>query len=71
MKTKLFVALCVLLCIGVAAVLGPEWTRNNAVEKPAGEKVVGSYTMRVYTKEQQNRLGVNELGQKIAPRTYI
>ena len=73
MKTKLFVALCVLSCIGVAAVIGPEWTYNNAVEKPSGEKVVGSYTMRVYTKEQQKRLGVNELGEKIekpAARTY-
>ena len=60
---KLF---CVLIsCIGAAAVIGPEWTYNNAVEKPAGEKVVGSYTISVYTKEQQERLGVNEKGEKV------
>merc|ERR1719472_465413 len=62
---KLFSVVCAVSCVGVAAVIGPEWTYNSAVEKPAGEKVVGSYTIAVYTKEQQKRLGVNEQGQKI------
>ena len=49
---------CVLALLGAAqALVGPAWTFNNDVEKPAGEKRVGSYVMAVYTKEQQKRLG--------------
>lgn len=33
---------------------------------PLGEKDMDGYTIRVYTKEQQDRLGVNEVGEKQA-----
>jgi len=62
---KLFFVFCGISCIAAASVIGPKWTYNSAVEKPAGEKVIGSYTISVYTKEQQERLGVNELGEKV------
>merc|ERR1711990_1251201 len=45
--------------------LGPAWTRGE-IEKPAGEKDHGSYTSLVYTEEQQERLGVDENGKKVA-----
>ena len=44
--------------------LGPAWTRGE-IEKPAGSKNRGSYTVLVYTEEQQQRLGVNERGDKV------
>ena len=47
--------------------IGPAWTYDPSVEKPAGEKNMGTYTIAVYTKEQQERLGVNELGEKVEP----
>ena len=60
----------VISCIRAASVIGPEWTYNRDVEKPAGEKVIGSHTISVYTKEQQKRLGVNEQGEKVETRVY-
>mmetsp|Transcript_63054 Transcript_63054/g.133097 ORF Transcript_63054/g.133097 Transcript_63054/m.133097 type:complete len:648 (+) Transcript_63054:139-2082(+) len=43
--------------------IGPAWTRGE-IEKPAGTKNMGTYTIGVYTEEQQARLGVDEFGQK-------
>ena len=45
--------------------IGPAWTYDPTVEKPKGTKDMGSYTVSVYTKEQQKRLGVDENGVKI------
>ena len=36
------------------------------MEPPAGTKDMGDYTRRVFTPEQQARLGVDEDGQKLA-----
>ena len=47
--------------IGGAAGLGPAWTRGE-IEPPAGEEDKGGWTARVYTAEQQSRLGVNADG---------
>ena len=44
--------------------IGPAWTRGE-IEAPAGTKDMGTWTAAVYTKEQQERLGVNEMGEKI------
>jgi len=43
--------------------VGPSWTRGE-MEAPAGEKDMGGWTSLVYTAEQQERLGVDEHGQK-------
>merc|ERR1719487_2382147 len=45
--------------------IGPAWTYDSSVEKPAGEKDMGGWTAAVYTTEQQQRLGVDEMGQKV------
>jgi len=45
--------------------LGPAWTRGE-IERPEGEKNMGTWTAAVYTEEQQCRLGVNEMGEPIA-----
>ena len=44
--------------------VGPAFTRGE-IEPPAGEKDMGSSKAAVYTKEQQDRLNVDEQGQKI------
>eukprot|EP00750_Incisomonas_marina_P000030 INCI10017.1.p1 GENE.INCI10017.1~~INCI10017.1.p1 ORF type:complete len:506 (-),score=119.02 INCI10017.1:1580-3097(-) len=44
--------------------LPPAWLTGD-IEKPAGEKNHGSYTTLVYTEEQQQRLGVDEFGNKV------
>jgi hypothetical protein len=44
--------------------LGPAWLRNE-IEKPLGERDMGGWISHIYTEEQQKRLGVNELGEKI------
>ena len=44
--------------------IGPAFTRG-LIEPPKGEKKNGSWTMSVYTKEQQARLNVNEYGECI------
>lgn len=44
--------------------IGPAWTRGE-IEKPMGERNMGSWISYVYTEEQQKRLGINELGEKI------
>ena len=58
----------------VAAALrasAPKWTSDKSVEKPAGEKSMGYWKESVYTKEQQTRLGVDELGKKIAGKGHV
>merc|ERR1719183_2283351 len=45
-------------------VVGPAWTRGE-IEKPQGEKNMGTWTAGVYTAEQQARLGVDEAGNKV------
>ena len=55
------------LTVGLAlAGMGPSWTYGQA-EAPAGEKDMGGWVAAVYTEEQQERLGVNELGEKKEP----
>mmetsp|Transcript_98604 Transcript_98604/g.136830 ORF Transcript_98604/g.136830 Transcript_98604/m.136830 type:complete len:293 (+) Transcript_98604:88-966(+) len=51
-------------------VIGPAWTRGE-IERPAGSRNMGTWTAAVYTQEQQQRLGVDEYGQKVtsAPMT--
>merc|ERR1719499_2755220 len=51
------------LRLGRSGSIGPRWTFDNSVEKPAGTKDMGDYTISVYTPEQQERLNVNELGE--------
>eukprot|EP00929_Paragymnodinium_shiwhaense_P106174 TRINITY_DN7136_c0_g2_i1.p1 TRINITY_DN7136_c0_g2~~TRINITY_DN7136_c0_g2_i1.p1 ORF type:complete len:202 (-),score=14.37 TRINITY_DN7136_c0_g2_i1:226-741(-) len=41
--------------------VGPAWTRGK-MEPPAGDKDMGGWIARVYTEEQQKRLGVDENG---------
>ena len=43
-------------------VLGPAYTHGE-IEAPAGERNMGSYTIAIYTEEQQKRLGVDENGE--------
>jgi len=40
----------------------PGWITGD-IEEPAGEKDMGGWTARAYTPEQQERLGVNEMGE--------
>jgi len=42
----------------------PAWITGD-IEAPAGEKDMGGWTMRAYTKEQQARLNVDEEGKPI------
>eukprot|EP00434_Breviolum_minutum_P038435 symbB.v1.2.034091.t1/scaffold4322.1/size41248/2 len=46
-------------------VLPPLWVTGD-MEAPAGTKNMGSWTAKVYTPEQQARLGVDEMGVKVA-----
>ena len=43
--------------------LRPKWLRGE-IEKPRGTKNMGTWTAWVYTKEQMERLGVGENGEK-------
>ena len=45
--------------------LPPSWCQSDDVEPPAGTKNMGGFSIRVYTAEQQARLGVNETGERI------
>jgi len=45
--------------------IGPAWTRGE-IEAPEGVKDMGSYKIRVYTPEQQARLGVDEYGRRVS-----
>eukprot|EP00445_Apocalathium_hangoei_P037753 CAMPEP_0203947588 /NCGR_PEP_ID=MMETSP0359-20131031/82504_1 /ASSEMBLY_ACC=CAM_ASM_000338 /TAXON_ID=268821 /ORGANISM="Scrippsiella Hangoei, Strain SHTV-5" /LENGTH=56 /DNA_ID=CAMNT_0050879021 /DNA_START=1 /DNA_END=168 /DNA_ORIENTATION=+ len=51
--------------------VGPAYTRGH-IEPNAGTKNMGTFTIGVYTAEQQARLGVDESGNKkvaqVAPR---
>merc|ERR1711871_1220128 len=40
----------------------PAWIVGD-IEEPQGEKDMGGWTMRAYTKEQQERLNVDETGE--------
>jgi len=40
----------------------PAWITGD-IEEPAGEKDMGGWMARAYTPEQQDRLGVNEMGE--------
>jgi len=50
--------------MGGSGGIGPAWTYDKSVERPAGEKNMGTWTKAVYTAEQQQRLGVDEEGNK-------
>lgn len=39
-------------------------------ELPKGEEMMGSYTKKIYTREQQIRLGVDKEGNKVPRRTF-
>jgi len=54
----------------IANAVGPRWTWDSTMEKPAGEKNMGSFTQAVYTKEQQERLGVDLNGHAIKNNRY-
>lgn len=54
------------MCSVHEAAIGPAWTYDPSVEKPAGEKDMGTWTMAVYTPEQMKRLGVDESGDPVA-----
>ena len=43
--------------------IGPRWTWDPNMEKPAGKKDMGGWMSLVYTAEQQARLGVDEEGK--------
>ena len=45
--------------------LRPAWQRNNLAEPPAGTRTWDRGS-KVYTIEQQRRLGVNEMGEKVS-----
>ena len=54
--------------VGVAAkgrvgAVGPAWTYDPSVEKPAGQLDMGGWVRLVYTAEQQARLGVDRDGK--------
>ena len=55
--------------------IGPKWTYDKSTEMPAGEKDMGTFKIRIYTPEQQKRLGVDEngnpTGSATAPRDII
>ena len=51
-------------CNVLEGMIGPEWTRGG-IEKPIGEKNMGEWTESVYTEEQQERLNVDELGNRL------
>jgi len=50
--------------VGGRAGMGPAWTRGE-MERPAGEKSMGTWTAAVYTEEQQERLNVDEMGEPL------
>ena len=45
--------------------IGPRWTYDSTVEMPQGKEDCGTYTIVVYTDEQQRRLGVDKFGEVI------
>ncbi len=45
--------------------IGPAWTYDTTVEKPAGEETNGTSTHLVYTEEQQKRLNIDKYGKEI------
>ena len=45
--------------------IGPAWTYDTSVEKPAGEETNGTSTHLVYTEEQQRRLNVDKYGKTV------
>jgi len=52
------------MVVGRQGGLGPAWTHGE-MEAPEGEKDMGGWTAAVYTEEQQTRLGVTEMGEKV------
>ena len=50
---------------GAVGAIGPAWTYDPTVEKPKGTKDMGGWKEAVYTKEQQERLGVDEHGKPV------
>jgi len=50
--------------VGGSQSLGPEWTRDDSIEPPAGEQTIDGYVVAVYTPEQQARLGIGVNGEE-------
>lgn len=48
----------------MVGMIGPAWTRGE-IEKPLGSENMGTWIRSVYTKEQQQRLGVDATGSKM------
>lgn len=51
--------------LGGAKGLPPAWLTDPSQEAPAGTQNNGSFVVRVYTEEQQLRLGVDETGKPV------
>jgi hypothetical protein len=51
---------------GGARGIGPAWTRGE-IEPPTEDKNMGTWMAKVYSAEQQRRLGINESGKPVAP----
>jgi len=46
----------------ICGAMGPRWTWDSEFEKPALRKDMGGWTASVYSAEQRQRLGVDEMG---------
>jgi hypothetical protein len=51
--------------------IGPAWTYDTTVEKPAGEETNGTSTHLVYTEEQQKRLNIDKYGKEIKNKSVM
>jgi hypothetical protein len=51
--------------------IGPAWTYDTTVEKPAGEETNGTSTHLVYTEEQQKRLNIDKYGSPIKTKSVM
>ena len=51
--------------------IGPAWTYDKNVERPEGEEDRGSFTLRVYTKEQQSRYHIDKFGVPKKKKEYV
>ena len=51
--------------------IGPAWTYDKNVERPEGVEDRGSCTLRVYTKEQQERYHIDKFGKPKKKKEYV
>ena len=55
--------------VGGLGGIGPAWTRGE-MERPAGEKDMGTWKASIYTEEQQKRLGVTAEGNPVVEENH-